>query len=322
MTDKRLKILFFGLGSIGRRHAALLKKEYDYELFAVRSGEGKYENDLGIKEYDSFQEALTVKPDLAFITNPTCLHVPTALECAEQGINLFIEKPLSHTSGSLDDLSKLIEKKGLYSYVAFCMRFHPVLQALKEILKDEEVLYAHSTNYSYLPHWRCGIDYRESFASCSEKGGGILLEMMHELDYHHFLFGGITKIGGRHGRASKLEIDCEDYGELLCESSSGVKSSIYLNFFSVSRERKVTVFCRDKTIQGDFVSNTLKVFKEEEAAVEESFPDGFEVMYSAQMKYFIGNHLEGNRGIMNTVPKAASLLRLLLNFKAKNLTTK
>ena len=90
-----MKVLIFGLGSIGSRHARLLKGMGEHDLYAFRSQRQVPCNDLGIPEIFSWDEVGQVSPEVAFITNPTSLHISTALSCAERGMSLFVEKTKS-----------------------------------------------------------------------------------------------------------------------------------------------------------------------------------------------------------------------------------
>ena len=92
-----MNILIIGLGSIGQRHMLILHENFQPELFVLRSSHQGAPNQLGIKELYSWEEVARIKPEVAFITNPTYLHIETALQCARLGTHLFIEKPLSHS---------------------------------------------------------------------------------------------------------------------------------------------------------------------------------------------------------------------------------
>jgi len=317
MKNKKIKILFFGLGSIGLRHAGLLFKNFDVELFAYRTRRNILKIPKYIVEFYDIEKAFSLKPDIAFITNPTFLHVKTAIECAKRNINLFIEKPLSHNLKDLMLLNNLVNKKNIYSYVAFCMRFHSVIKKLKEIVKNEKVFYARSVNSSFLPKWRPTTqDYRKNFSAYSKKGGGVLLEMMHEVDYNQYLFGEIKNISGKYGKISNLMINCEDYVELDCDFNKKIKSHISLDFFSHLNERYLILYCEDKVIKADLLDNNISIYKGDTFFKKEKYHlKDINDIYLEQLKYFILNFTKKNFNIMNTVPKASKLLKSLLRFR-------
>ena len=149
-----MKILICGLGSIGKRHARILQKMGGHEIFALRTYQGQEKNDLGIKELKSWEEVDRYAFDIALITNPTCLHVTTALECARRRMHLFIEKPIGASLENLDPLLNLVEEKSLTAYVAYPLRFHPVIETLKKRIEGQKILHARATCASFLPEWR------------------------------------------------------------------------------------------------------------------------------------------------------------------------
>ena len=60
--------------------------------------------------FKNLNEALDQKPDVAFICNPTHLHMETALQCARGNCNLFIEKPVSNSLNAMDELISILSK--------------------------------------------------------------------------------------------------------------------------------------------------------------------------------------------------------------------
>ena len=46
---------------------------------------------------------------------------------------------------------------------------------------------------SYLPSWRKNIIYNKSYSSDKKKGGGVLLDLSHEIDYITWILGSFTK---------------------------------------------------------------------------------------------------------------------------------
>lgn len=281
--SRKKKILFFGLGSIGLRHAALLRQHFDVELAAYRTRTGGGSPD--IVEYHDLEEAFRFKPDIAFITNPTSCHVETARACAEKGIHLFIEKPVSHTTAGLDELQLLVDSNNLHNYVAFCLRFHPVIQWLKAHLEVADVVYARSICSSYFPLWRPGQDYRENYSAKREMGGGVQFEMIHDPDYNEYLFGRVTGMDKQISRLSGLDITSDDLAELHMTHESGVRTHVSLDSFSHKRERSIRVYTAEKVFAGDIIQNTITVFRDyketDRIALE---PADF---YHEQLKHFM-----------------------------------
>ena len=65
---------------------------------------------MGIREIN-WRQIESFKIDTAFITNPTSLHVKTAIRLSKYNLNLYIEKPLSNNLNKVHLLNKIIKKK-------------------------------------------------------------------------------------------------------------------------------------------------------------------------------------------------------------------
>ena len=127
-----MKALFIGLGSMGHKHVDILKRNHDCEIYAFRSGSGLAPTPEGVTEITTWA-GMNGTPDVAFITNPSHLHIKTAIKCAEHGANLFIEKPLDTNTHGLDDLCDLVRGNNLSAYVAIVKK-HSQLRKLALIV--------------------------------------------------------------------------------------------------------------------------------------------------------------------------------------------
>ena len=95
----------------------------------MRTHMGQELNDLGIREISGWDEISAQRLDVALIANPTNMHIDTAIRCAERGLHLFIEKPIDCRLDSLDHLLRIVAERRLTAYVAYPMRFHPVVRS-------------------------------------------------------------------------------------------------------------------------------------------------------------------------------------------------
>ena len=190
-----MKVLFFGLGSIGQRYRRLMTDNFDLDIFALRSPKVDRRNDYFLKPLHhnlyNWDEVSQIKPDVAIITNPTHLHIETAIKCAERGMHLFITKPVDCKSDySFEHLKNLVQTKGLTSYIAYPLRHLPIVQELKK--KKYYNSTWQFTCLTDLAKWRTYTTYSAEYA----KGGGALLELSHELDLAVYLLGDVLKISG------------------------------------------------------------------------------------------------------------------------------
>lgn len=312
-----VKILFFGLGSIGKRHARLIKQNYDSDLFAFRTNKGQEKNNLSIREFNNLDDAFEINPNIVFITNPTSIHIKTALKCAEKGIDMFIEKPLSNSMAGIEKLKGLVSQNNLFVYVGQCMRFHPVINYLKKNIEIQDILYAKTIATSYLPDWRPNQDYRNSYSVDPNKGGGILLDLIHEIDYNYWLFGDIDKISGKYGILSNLESSSEDFAELILKFKTDIVGSIHLNWFSQNNERRIQIYCSNKYIEGDLVNNNVIIKEKNRGKKIIHFNLERDDIYKAQLDYFFDAY--SKRIVpMNEVSESANILEKVFNFKKES----
>jgi predicted dehydrogenase len=231
-----MKILMIGLGGIGQRHTrnlrALLGDSAEFIAYRVRrqthvvtptmgADAGRnVENEYSIRVFSSLDEALAEKPDIAFVCNPSSLHVPVALSCIRAGCDIFVEKPLSDSINGIEELVRAAAGQKRIAMVGYQLRFHPCLRKLAEILQSRvlgNMLAVRATVGEYLPNWHPYEDYRQMYAARADLGGGVVLSQIHEFDYLYSLFGLPSRIYALGGHWSELEIDVEDSASILME---------------------------------------------------------------------------------------------------------
>ncbi|MEA2031580.1 MAG: Gfo/Idh/MocA family oxidoreductase [candidate division Zixibacteria bacterium] len=312
-SEKKLKIVFFGLGSIGSRLARLIRDNYNHDLYAFRS-QKKDLNDLGIDEVYEINEVERLSPDVAFITNPTSLHVDTAIRSASMGIHLFIEKPLCNSLVKCDSLLGIVQKKRVLTYVACNLRFDPIIQYLKRTLDLNRIFYSRAICSSYLPDWRPNQDYKNSYSVRKELGGGVVLDLIHEPDYCHWLFGPISKINGTGGKCSHFEIETEDFADMNLHHSSGFLSNIHLNYFGRKLQRKIEIFGNNLYIEADLIERTVITVNEEGNDIQKFDPIDRDYTYEQELKYFF-QCLNDHEVPMNNIEEHRTVLKPVLEFK-------
>lgn len=308
---KPRKILITGLGSIGRRYARLLLAE-GYEVMALRSGHG--EPFPGVKDLYSWAEVKKAAPGFAFITNPTALHISTALKCAALGMHLFIEKPLDMNLRGLGRLLAMAKKRKLSSYVAYNLRFHPGVQELRRIVSSEGFTHASVRCSSWLPDWRPGTDHRKSYSANASLGGGVVLDLSHDPDYTTYIFGEAASIEGIARRSSGVTVDSEDVADMVVKLKKGGHVPVHVDFCGRFPERTVKCSTRLGSYVLDLMNGSLLASRGGRTT-EKKFKTDRDFTYKAEIRYFF-SHI--GKPMMNDLKESSGLLVKLLKFKRAN----
>ena len=263
---KHYHIAFVGMGSIGKRHlknvCQLVSSQGDtcsIDLYrsSMTRELSKDVKELVANQYQCSQDVQR-EYDMVFITNPTSLHLETAVKFRPYAKAFFIEKPVFDTSDVEESTIILLDE--IPSYVACPLRYNPVLQYVKQHVDLAKVISVRAMSSSYLPDWRPGQDYRETYSAHAELGGGVDIDLIHEWDYLTWIFGMPTECLGIAGRFSNLEINSNDTA-LYVAKNDKLTYELHLDYFGRKTQRVLDIFIQDDTIQCDIVGGTVSYLK-------------------------------------------------------------
>ena len=305
-----MKVLIVGLGSIAKKHiVALTSLINNVEIFALRSNKSQpsIEN---IKNIYTLEEVSDLKPNFAIISNPTGEHFRLIDELKQFGIPLFIEKPLfSELNEQAEKLVQLVDTSGITTYVACNLRFLDCITFLKnEILIKEQIKINEVNVYcgSYLPDWRKGVDFRTTYSANKDMGGGVEIDLIHELDYVYWLFGKPQKNTSFFSNQSSLNITANDYANYLW-SYSGFCVNVVLNYYRKTAKRQMELVAGEDVWTVDLLKNTIH--KNDDIYFESA--QTIANTYLSQMDFFI-NHIYTNKVRFNPINEAFDVLKLCL----------
>lgn len=253
----RLKVCFVGIGSIAKRHIRNLhtigeERSIDLSIDAFRRSPETID---GIDKVYCDENSVPSDYDAIFITNPTDKHLETLTRFHDKGKHFFIEKPV--VSLSQIQLAKQFKTRNdsIY-YVACPLRYNAVIQWIKNNINPDDVISVRSISSSYLPDWRPGQDYRETYSAHKTMGGGVSIDLIHEWDYLTYLFGEPQRVLDMIGKKSDLEIDSDDYAIYIAEFSDKIVE-LHLDYFGRKTIREIQLFTRTDTIIGDIATNKV-----------------------------------------------------------------
>lgn len=258
-----MKILIVGYGSIGKRHELICKTiDPSCEIIVVTR------NHLCSARYAyyvtrSLRDGIAQKPDFAIIASPANLHVQHAITLIRAGCDCLVEKPLADNLQEPLELLTLNKTHKRIVQVGYNLRYNSCLIKIRKMIDDGvygNLLSVRCEFGQYLPDWRPGFDYRQSVSAQKSLGGGILLEMSHEIDYLSWIVGETEWVSAWIGTIGSLDIDVEDTAHLrlgMIHKRTEVVASINLDFIRRDRVRRCDFICEGGTIRWDGVRNIV-----------------------------------------------------------------
>lgn len=256
-----MKVLLIGFGSIGKRHYEVLSQisqVQNIDLVTKQDIQDKicYKNLEvvdNINQYDYF-----------VIASETNKHFEQ-LKFLEENVKnklIFCEKPLFESKKDLE-----IKNNKVFS--GYVIRFHPLLEKLKEFVKNEKIILVNAKCGQYLPSWRSNTNYKNCYSAKKEDGGGVLLDLSHEIDYVQWLCGQINEIKSYQVKISDLEINSDDLTMLIGKTNKNILVNISIDYISKNTHRKLFVETFEYTYELDFIS--AKLTKKNKTGLEEIY---------------------------------------------------
>ncbi|MFH1956138.1 MAG: Gfo/Idh/MocA family oxidoreductase [Patescibacteria group bacterium] len=324
-----MKFLVCGLGSIGKRHLENLEKIgfkcRDIAVFRTHRGVKSFGDKVLMEHknrhsvFDNLERALEQKPNAVIISNPTALHISTALAAAKAGCHLFIEKPISNILEGVDELIRIVKKKKLVAFVAHQLRFHPLLRIIRLWLKEEKIgkiVCVHAEMAERVTDWHPWENYKISYATRKDLGGGVVLTQSHELDYLYWLFGKPQWIFAAGGELGDLGINAEDTVKTILQFPKNILASLHVDYLKRPPCRFLEITGTKGRIYWDYFGKKVQLILINGATLTAREPHGFErnMMYLNEMGHFI-DCIKGDAKPLIDLRQGKAVLEMALAIK-------
>lgn len=244
-----MKVLIIGYGSIGKRHEEVLLmlesvKQIDIVTKQTLINKTTYKSFIEVPKFEEY--------DYYIIASQTSLHYEQLQYLESRLINklIFCEKPLFETRKQLKIAKNQV-------YVGYVLRFHPLLNKLKERIENQRVISVNINCGQYLPTWRPRVEYQNSYSSKKVEGGGVLLDLSHEIDYAQWLFGKMKEVKSYQVKISDLEIDSDDLTTFIGKTEKEVIVNLSIDYISKITSRRMFVHTLDDSYELDFINNEM-----------------------------------------------------------------
>lgn len=260
-----MRFLFCGLGSIGERHLSNLILLGEKDIIAYRKKGAPIRTlKKKVRTYFNLAEAIKQKPTVAFITNPTSLHVNLAIKLARYGCHLFIEKPLSSNLKNITKLQKIVKNKKISVKIGFMMRYHPAIKQIKYWLEKNTIgkpISIRTCWGEFLPSWHPWEDYSKSYSAEKKLGGGPINTLCHDIDLVSWLFGQPESVFCLSNKLSSLKISTEHNVGILFQFKNKLIAEIHLDYLQFPPKRTWEIIGDNGKIEFDYYKNMLTLFQ-------------------------------------------------------------
>ena len=261
---KQATYLVIGSGSIAKRHIGNIKKLFVSARVGCVSASGRAlsADDVGDDTviYSSMDEALDDNPLFGIVASPAPLHAAYAAQLLSRKIPVLIEKPLSDSLQRYTVYRDVLAAHKDRIEIAYNLRFMSSALKFKALLDACAVGEVRSVSVEvgqYLPDWRPSSDYRKNVSAQRELGGGVLLELSHELDYLGWLLGGFETAFCIARNTGALEIDVEDTVDALLVRSDRLVVNVHMDFLQRAPVRTCKVVGQQGTLVWDILNNGI-----------------------------------------------------------------
>lgn len=250
IMNKPIPVLVIGYGSIGQRHAMILTQLGHHVAVVSQQHIDNH------KVYRNIDDALSAHaPKYVVIANATAAHIATVQQLDALGYDgiLLVEKPLSSIPLVLPVCS--IQK----AYVAYNLRFHPVIVQLRSLLQVYSPVSISINCGQHLSTWRPGRELSKCYSSYSSEGGGVLRDLSHELDYMLWLLGPWASVAALGGNFGLLGIEADEAWSMLVKFKKNLFATLSINYLDMPGRRSILVTTNSGTIYADLVDNTISI---------------------------------------------------------------
>ncbi len=239
-----MRVIVIGSGSIGRRHHENLSTLGASSRLVSWRAEG-----LGgaLAAMDT--------ADAVVIATATDIRLPLIEAAAARNLPIYVEKPLAFRPAEVEEIATLAAPVADRSMLGLMLRYHPAVRALASADLTDVFQFAITIGHD-VTQWRQNWRFSESYAARAD-GGGVLLDLCHELDLAHCLFPAlqVTRVQsiGHPGFPGV------DFASRISMQSHGLAGDVSMDYLTPQLHRRSTLRGFDRMHDFDFAAQDYVV---------------------------------------------------------------
>jgi len=244
---EKLKVGVIGTGHLGKLHTKMFTEIENCELVGIYDSNSEHAKNVS-EEYKvsaaNSVEELLGKVDAVSVAAITSAHYEIAKKCFEQGIHVFVEKPITATIPQAEELVKISNEKKLNLQVGHIERFNPALVAMEKYMLEPKFIQT---------------DRLAQFNPRGTDVAVVLDLMIHDID----IILSLVKSDVKNVQANGVAIvsDNLDIANARIQFENGAVANVTASRISQKKMRKMRIFQQDGYIALDFVTGVAELFR-------------------------------------------------------------
>lgn len=293
-----MRVLIAGTGSIGKRHIRNLRELDPESTFVLLRADGREDElsaELKAPVVRTFDAALAYEPVALVLATPSALHAELLIPAIAAGLPMYVEKPVVTRAEEIQAVRQVMaeHKYTAPSLVGCNLRFLPSLQKMHALLRGGaigRVVRAGFEAGQWLPDWRPQQDHCQSYSADPERGGGVVFDLVHELDAARWLLGEMNDVRAMTAQVPVLEINSEAVAGAVMRSEDGAIVNLGLDYVARRPLRRYHLVGETGTLTWDLLARTLILDTTSASEAIDCGDSGFDVAdtYIHAMAEFLG----------------------------------
>ncbi len=316
--NKIKNIAIIGYGNIAKKHLKILLKLSPNSKFYIISKRNFENNSKNINFLKSKSKLDKINIDLVLICSPSNKHYQDFLYFYKKKSHIFMEKPLTSNLSDALKIFKICKNYKKLFKVGYVFRYKSSARKFKDLLTKRvigKILDVQIVCDSYLPNWRIGRNYKDTVSANKNLGGGVLLELSHELDYIQWFFGLTKNIFSVFSKNEVLKTDVEESVNILLFQKKNYLINTRINFNQKFLSNRYCIVSGTKgLLKWNIIKDEVKFINEKRTKVFRFKENHFK----NQLRSIINQIKKKKIDKTNEITNSLNILKLVEKIKQSN----
>jgi predicted dehydrogenase len=211
-----------------------------------------------VEIHSVFSEALKAQPDIAFICVPNHLHVALGLQAIKEGVDVFVEKPISDSLDAARNLVAAAKSDGRFLQVGYMLRLDEGLCKMKKIVETGRV--------GNLVGGRAMIGTYITLLNAKSPDrinspNSLIVDYTHEIDFIRWFFGEVADVMAMGSRIGDMELKPQpNVFQIMLRMDNGALVQVHMDYVQFPQRRIFEIYGDRGTLSYDFMTGEIRQF--------------------------------------------------------------